>query len=401
MTSYYPGTAVPFDTFPSLAAIRDPMLDGPGHPVVADAAYRFRVVGNLMLGASSTVRDAAIRLRAGYEGVAAEAVQVHLGRMAAIGEVGEAQSQLTHRALADQAEQVARVRREIAALPDSSIFRYDPTVPVGLAGEQQEAVALATTFQANTNHNLENVFAPFEPAAAPAIGPAGADPGGGAGAGVGGFGGGAASTAPAGALPPSPAGGSGPAGAGAALPPVAALPPAATAPPVPPGGAPIPERPVPPGGALPPGGSLVPGGGAGRPGTVPPYGRAGAPVPGPSRVPGGVARPTGGWQPGQPWTGRSAPPGSGGSAGGTGVRPGAPGTGGGVRGPLADPARGAPQTTATSPARPTGPGGFPMGGGAAAGGRDDEHARPPWLLQDDPDSIWFAGMPHYVDPVIR
>ncbi|MGQ0576305.1 MAG: hypothetical protein ACT4RN_19180 [Pseudonocardia sp.] len=39
--------------------------------------------------------------------------------------------------------------------------------------------------------------------------------------------------------------------------------------------------------------------------------------------------------------------------------------------------------------------------GAGLGGRDDqEHRRPPWLLQDDPNAIWFAGLPDHCEPVI-
>ncbi|MGQ0576996.1 MAG: hypothetical protein ACT4RN_22760, partial [Pseudonocardia sp.] len=51
---------------------------------------------------------------------------------------------------------------------------------------------------------------------------------------------------------------------------------------------------------------------------------------------------------------------------------------------------------------PGGHGGVPMLGGAGAGGQpgDGTHARPPWLLQDDAESIWFAGLPEYCEPVI-
>ncbi|MGQ0576748.1 MAG: hypothetical protein ACT4RN_21490 [Pseudonocardia sp.] len=38
---------------------------------------------------------------------------------------------------------------------------------------------------------------------------------------------------------------------------------------------------------------------------------------------------------------------------------------------------------------------------AGAGGTDETHQRPPYLLEDDPNSIWFAGLPHHVDGIIR
>jgi hypothetical protein len=39
--------------------------------------------------------------------------------------------------------------------------------------------------------------------------------------------------------------------------------------------------------------------------------------------------------------------------------------------------------------------------GATAGRSDDStHTRPSYLLEDDPDAIWFAGMPAYVEGVI-
>ena len=41
------------------------------------------------------------------------------------------------------------------------------------------------------------------------------------------------------------------------------------------------------------------------------------------------------------------------------------------------------------------------GTGGGSGAQDREHRRPPWLVQDDPESFWFAGLPPHVDPVIR
>jgi hypothetical protein len=39
--------------------------------------------------------------------------------------------------------------------------------------------------------------------------------------------------------------------------------------------------------------------------------------------------------------------------------------------------------------------------GAGARGQDTEHRRPSWLVQDDPDSFWLAGLPPHWPAVIE
>ncbi|MGQ0574087.1 MAG: hypothetical protein ACT4RN_07760 [Pseudonocardia sp.] len=411
MPGHYPGTHVPFAEDSFTPELYQQFLDGPGHPVVADAAYRYRVVGNLMLGAASTVRDAAARLREGYDGAAAEAVQAHLGRLAAAGEAGEAQAQFAHSALADQTGHVSAVQNDlrstggVGGYPRDLGLPYDPG-----AAPRAQIVHAANRYQGNTNHVLDEVFAPFEPPSTPAIGPAGAVPGGGStggpagaggalgglggglGAGVGGAGtnpaatlpSGASPTAPGGALPP-PAGAPGvpPAVTGSGVPPVAALPPS--------GRSGDPRPPANPSRTDSTRG--LPGTGPARPGGSQTWqpGRSGLPSPG---VPGGPYR--GGAATGGPYRGGAA----------TGEsRPGGSGAGPG-RGPLVEnqrPAAGGPGSASPAGARQPGAGHVPLGAGAGGVGvgQDDRHARPPWLLQDDPDAIWFAGLPAYVEPVIR
>jgi hypothetical protein len=43
----------------------------------------------------------------------------------------------------------------------------------------------------------------------------------------------------------------------------------------------------------------------------------------------------------------------------------------------------------------------PFLGAAAGAARDEEHRRPSWLVEDDPEALWFGDLPPHVEPVIR
>lgn len=89
--------------------------------------------------------------------------------------------------------------------------------------------------------------------------------------------------------------------------------------------------------------------------------------------------------------------------------PGSPERGTGGRGPGAAPrpesaAPGSPvrpgTTTPAAGTRGAGFGGVPLAAGGAGTNGGEPHPRPSWLLQDDPEAIWFAGLPEYGPPVI-
>lgn len=395
----YPGTHESFHGR-FVREIREPVLQGAGHPVVSDAALRYRLVGNALMGAAEQLRGAGRSLSEAYEGTASEGARAHLHKLAALGDVAEAEAQLSHRALTDQAQHVAAVRSELAALPDPEMFAADPTMPVGIAPAHDEAARIATLYQDNTNVNLGTAFSPFQPPTAPQIGPTAALPGGGPGGGLSG-----GVTVPPTAAPspgksgsggtaphfPSPGTGTDPGAGPAAVPPAGPARPAPVPGTASPGGRPTPTPTVPqsrvpqqPGPAVPPPATRRPG----LPDAAPPQA----------------------WQPGQPWTRRSEPLPTSPLPRPAPSRPGAPGVSGSPgrpgEGQSSTPRPGAtpagPGPAGPHGARPFGAGGMPLLPGAGGGRQDDStHQRPAWLLEDDADGIWFAGLPHHVDPVIR
>ena len=132
-------------------------------------------------------------------------------------------------------------------------------------------------------------------------------------------------------------------------------------------------------------------------------GRGGYAVPGGSRPDssGASGAASSGWVPGQPWSSRT--PGGAGAGGTTGGV-----TGRGVDDPNAGQGtRAAPTTGSAAAATPTGRASaaghgaplMPMAG-AGRGQGGDEHSRPSWLLEDDPQAFWFAGIPEHGPAVI-
>ncbi|MGQ0575319.1 MAG: hypothetical protein ACT4RN_14085 [Pseudonocardia sp.] len=407
----YPTTSTPFQTWPrtELAAMAQALTSGPVH----DGAAHHRDVADAVDAARARLAVAARRLGEAQRGAAAGALAAHLDRLDANGMSGQSQAIEAMLALVDQGEAVSTARNtiaEAAEIPDPHDPRAVPGFNNRVAGVREAAQA----YEIVTNTQYVAAFQPYEPPPSLAVDAGLATPP--AGAGVG--------TAPAGGVAvapgatPSPVGPGGAAGAppigGAGGAPVGETGPGTAVAP----GTAVPRR---PGVVAPPAGS-VPGG----PPPVPPRPSGGRPVP-PAGPPAGRVdpqAPTTGWRPGQPWTsgGRPLPGGASGGAtpgrgpgGGSlpdrgGRVPGLDGGGpGGGRTPAVDgggpatrgvqPPAGAP--TATAGARPAGGfGGFPMAGAGAGGQGDQEHQRPPWLLQDDPDAIWFAGLPEYCEPVI-
>jgi hypothetical protein len=43
---------------------------------------------------------------------------------------------------------------------------------------------------------------------------------------------------------------------------------------------------------------------------------------------------------------------------------------------------------------------MPFMGAPMGAARDEERGRPSWLVEDDPEAVWFGDLPPHVDPVI-
>ncbi|MGQ0574695.1 MAG: hypothetical protein ACT4RN_10905 [Pseudonocardia sp.] len=445
MTSPYQPTALPVDHM-ALPEVRDPVLTDqkPAAFEGAESTYRDLALG--LATARDDVHHVIAAAQAAHFGAAADAAAAHLRALAAPGDEAAVAASRAADALLDQSGYTARVHREMATadpgftvpgwvaeaahtvdpLLGKVVRPYTDADAQEYAAAEQKARDELRLYQDATNSNLGARFAPFAPPPEPGAGGGGsaaAAGGVGGGSGLGGavdaLGGQGGALAPAGAggAGVGPAGGSGGAGssgagssgagsggagssgAGSSRPgaggvgPVGAVPPAAG-----PGGrsGPHPGSVPPPGGHLPgrhlPGGHLP--GGHLPGGTVPPRTRApgpdhARPAPGPIRPPdaragganGGIRSGTSTYGPG-PGAAPHHPP----------SRPDQQAPAG--RSPGADAARAGTQ-------RPAGGVPFLPGAGAAGGGDDTTHQRPPWLLEDNPDAIWFAGLPAYTDPVIR
>ncbi|GAA3226609.1 hypothetical protein GCM10017691_16270 [Pseudonocardia petroleophila] len=443
MAEPYTQTAVPFEQFP-LAALRDPVLAGPGIDGMGAAADRYRQLAETLQRAAEDLRVAMTAAQGAHEGEAAEASRRYVERVAAVGELGAGQARIAVGALDDGAAYYGRVADDMRALQPDDASPPRNVAQAAVRDQQVEqlrvlAVEAAQRYESNTNWSLGRTFQPFEPpvVAAPGAGGAALSAGGGAGPGSPGTAvaaglpaGGADVPVGAGAGSPAAPGGSGSAGAGGSGVPGAGGPGAGgggaggpgaggagllgTATPVGPGASGA-------GGVSGPGGSGPAGSGrpgAGGAGAVGP--RAGSGVGGPPRTSTaalyGGARPdaalpdaalpgpdpsaraaagprdaagTGtGWVPGTPWTGRTPP--EGGAAGPRGV-------------PAEPPSAASPRTgTPGGPAagRST-PGATPFLPAAGVGrGQGSEHARPSWLVEDDPQAYWFAGLPDVTAGVI-
>lgn len=449
----YPTTAVPFADMP-LHELRDPVVTGSGPGGVTTAAESYRQLGDLLRAASEELRVAMARAREAHEGGAAELAEQHVSRVVAVGELGAGQAQITAVALQDGAGFYARVRDDMNALPPvepADSLREASRVQRDLTANRELAVEAAQRYERNANWTLGRRFQLYE---APVVDPPGTSvagaaggPGGapGTGGGFGGSGGGAAVAAggssggpgvvgaagvPSG-VPPAPlVGGSGVGGSGVGGPGV---------------GGPGSGGPATGGGSGPSGSggsvSRVPGdtrvgapaagvtgpaaggagragNGAGRPASLGPASGA----PGRYRGADPAAPPLPGWQPGRPWSSRTAP-----DPAGTGARAGTGGTGPGAHGGRgAAGGRAAGDPHAVSGGRPSGapgspaPGGAPGNGairgapgstgsgvpflpggtGGAGRGQDGVHPRPPWLVEDDPQAFWFSGLPEHGPGVI-
>lgn len=184
------------------------------------------------------------------------------------------------------------------------------------------------------------------------------------------------------------------------------------------------------------GGSTGPSGVSPPPGTAngpTPTGTAGAQAPGtttpgfgggganhmPAAGPGGEQRGPGGFGPIGGTGGYSAGGGNGGSGSGSGRygggnRAGAGGgkggagegaEGGSKSGVGRNRAGGASAAEEAAGRAPNRTGGRGMGamprGGGSKGGEDEEHERPSWLVEPDPDDFWFGGMKPVAPPVIE
>lgn len=444
MAEPYAQTAVPFDRFP-LAALRDPVLAGPGIGGMGDAADRYRHLADTLQRATDDLRAAMRGAQGAHDGAAAEASRQYVERLAAVGELGAGQARIAVGALEDGASYYSRVADDMRALQTTDL----PT-PRNVAHAEAQAQAVdelrvlaveaAQRYESNANWSAGRTFQPFDTPVLAAPGEGGGAPVAGASAvGTGAVGTGAVGSGAVGSGAGSPllsgvgagpvatpaggtdvgaaglAGGRTVAGSGVG---------AATG--------------VGAGPGVPGAGSAAGGPGVGRSGVSgspgvggPGAGRSGAgasghgaaraggvgavPVDGgargsgvsspaagaapysrPPAVPIGRSGPgepgtTGtGWVPGTPWSGRPQPD------AGTAARavpaepPASPRPGGGT----------AAGPTAAAIGR-TGATGMPMMPMAGVGrGQDSGHTRPAWLVEDDPQTFWFSGIPEHTAGVI-
>lgn len=417
----YQQTGVRFEEWdlPMLLAIPDALR--PEH--VSVEADRYRTFNDVVAAAQQGYIALRGKISTAVEGAAA-AVLSELTRLDGLADAGQQQSDQANRALLDHAGQVASAGSELGWVQTLAVparvaagVVIQPAGHVVDAGAHWFAADIANQYQDTSNMNYASTYpapdppgvSPVQAAAAgggiggasggvvgaaavgsaiPEIGQAGAMPGAGVPGGVPG-GAGPGGPVAGGGAPGLPGGGAG-GWAGPGFGPVGV-----------PGGGPG-SRPSGSGrgvsGARPgvpgPRPTLPPGAGLGRPG-MSSGGRAGPPPPG--------ARPGGGTEWGRGGSGGVGGPGNRGAGGDRGGVGG--GHGGAGRLPASGPSPGGPASPGAGGAgagggRGAGVGGVPLGAGAGAGRSDEVHQRPPWLLEDDADSIWFAGLPEYCDPVI-
>lgn len=419
MPATYPTEDVPFSTATCMSAFL--VLRGPGEGALTAGADLLAELHEDLRFAADAVRGAASTLVAVHEGAAAEAAHRHLRSVEAAVAEGAVEAQRAVRVVLDQAEHVRAVRAQVAALAEPPApAAGDQAATAAYEAQLAESSRLADEAgeryrgNANASFDAQPPFAvPPASAADASTGPGGPGAGmvGGAfgpsgGAGVPGTTGGftPAGAGPGGPAPhvppgglgapapsPVPGGGAAPLPGGVAVPPVG-VPPVGVPPVGVPGGAP---RPAPGPGSILPGRVPAAGGSSGRPGVVTP--RGGGPV-GPDRPPG--------WSwPGRPGAYRGGEVGdrgawaSGGAAGEAGGRAAGPRAGAPAAAPVPHGGVGAtPGPAGTAPRGPAGQ--VPLMPFGAATHGDVEHERPPWLLEDDPEAVWFAGLPDHVDPVV-
>lgn len=401
MPGPYPTTTTPFTCWEraDLAQMATALSSAPVH----DGAALYRDVADTIDRATTCLLGAATALRARQVGAAADAVDAHFELVRATGMSGQSQALEAMLALVDEGETVSAARNRIAEageFADADVPRgatLNPRWEAAYVERLQRVQEAAAAYENLTNTQYVAAFQPYEPPPSPAVDTSAAPAGGGVG-GVGTVPAGIA-TAPAGATAPAPGGAAQPAvpgGSTGGAPPAGE---AGTGTAVAPGAvAPRSGPAVPPARSAPRG--PVPDGSPPWPATRAPSrdGRVDAPPPGPVT----------GWRPGQPWNPSGGQPSPGGTSGGR-----TPGGAGGGRPPAIDGGAPGPRPGPPSAAAPAGPGpapagarpgvgygGFPMAGAGLGGQGAVERARPAWLLQDDPESIWFAGMPDHCDPVI-
>jgi hypothetical protein len=438
MASNYEGTAVDF-TGRTIEDIRNPLIAGSATNDLQGAADLLAQVAEKLTAACDDLHQLHRDYSSAHEGAAADATRDYLVRLAEPGLIGVGKFNLASTALQDQSTYFAKVTTDVAGQEDQAAVSH-----------------AATVYQDNTNHNLANWFQVFPPptvaqpdssivAGAPVPdwppGSGGADrtpPAPEATAIAGASGGGAPEAAGFGAAAaPGASGGIGSSGTGAVAPPAPAVGAAGT------GSAASGGR---------SGGPTTSGAGLGdRVSTLSPSeiddaratnsGSAGSlrtPAPSADGVSLGAPGYGGGasafnspgarssvgrttWGAGEPEVGAPGTRGFGsgpgaGSSGAPGGRFGSGlsseavrgGTTGG-EGPL-PPRAGSGGPVAEEAARSASPRGggqsgmghMPfMAGGPGSGGGGEEHARPAWLVEDDPESVWLSGLPPHGPGVIR
>jgi len=401
----YPTEEIPFAVDGAAGPYR--VLLGPGTHALTEPGV-FRYLGEQLDLAAQTIRAATAQIAGAHEGAAADATRLVLTLLEDAAHHGREEALRADRAILDQAEYFRHVRDAVAALPQptGSVSPLLPDAVINRAllqhATDKDAVDIAETFRGNANSGFGSGFRAFESPPVLQIDTApGPAPAAGGGAVEGLRGTDPVTLSPA-AAPPGPViggvthpgtAGASPADAGVAGHNSSAGAGASTAA----GPAPVPLVPA----ASGPGSVNS----ASRPGAVPPA-LVPRPPSGPIPPP-GLDQPLGplpGGQPARPRLDRppaTAPPQS-----PVPARPGVP-----QRAPAE--IRTAPGLPQARPGLAPGPGPGPQAGGRGAGtthvpllpgtgGGSSEavHERPGWLYEDDADAVWFAGLPHHVDPVV-
>lgn len=173
MANDYPSTAVPFENY-ALPDLHDPIVNGPGFSGLEGAAEVYTKLAETLDKAAGDLRAVMTASLGIHEGEAADAARQHINKVATAGDTGAAQARLATLALQEQASYYFRARLDMKAAAEAATGPQDEAARI-------RAIDAARLYQANSNHNLSNVFQVFDPpkTAAPdvSVGPTPSGPG--------------------------------------------------------------------------------------------------------------------------------------------------------------------------------------------------------------------------------
>jgi hypothetical protein len=145
MAPNYEGTAVDFSGM-SIEDIRNPLIAGSATNDLQGAADLMAQVAQKLTAACDDLHELHRDYSSAHEGAAADATRDYLVRLAEPGLIGVGKFNLASTALQDQSTYFAKVTTDVAGQQDQAAVSH-----------------AATVYQDNTNHNLANWFQVFPP----------------------------------------------------------------------------------------------------------------------------------------------------------------------------------------------------------------------------------------------